>query len=165
MNLFNIDLDLILFRLKLTSAIFSFIFGFGAVYFIVQFQKLVGLKIQMMKALLKAPESASGGAVQSRWEEIIRHLESSREAEWKFSIIEADKMVDDLLKQAGYPGETMGERLMNIEKGQLLSLQGLWEGHKIRNKLAHDTNYFLRYAEARQAIKFYEEALKELQAL
>ena len=143
----------------------SIIFGALAAFLIIQFQKLIRQKVELMKSLLNTPKPASGGGVISKWEEITRHFESVKEAEWKFAIIEADKLVDDLLKQGGYPGDTMGERLMNIEQGQLLSLQGLWEAHKIRNKLAHDTNYFLRYAEARQAIKLYEEALKELQAI
>lgn len=163
MQLFNIDFAELFFRIKLTSAILSMVFGAVAVYFIVQFQKLVGLKVQMAKLALRVPESASGGAGQSKWEEVLRHLDSNREAEWKFAIIEADKLVDDLLKSAGYLGDTMGERLMNIEKGQFLSLEGLWEAHKIRNKLVHDTNYFLRYAEARRAVGQYENALREIQ--
>ena len=162
MEILNIDLDLILFRLKIASALISLVFGGLAVYFIVQFQKLVGVKAQLAKLALRTPETAFGGASQSKWEEIMRHMGSDREAEWKFAIIEADKFVDDLLKSAGYAGDTMGERLMNIPKGQFLSLEGLWEAHKIRNKLAHDVNYFLRYAEARRAIQFYENTLKEL---
>ena len=164
-NIFNIDIVELIFRIKIISFFASVIFGFMAVYFIVQFQKLIGIKIQMARALLKTPEAAAGGANPSRWQEIMRHLESTREAEWKFSIIEADKLADDTLKKAGFLGDTMGERLLNIDKSQLVSLEGLWEAHKIRNKLVHDTNYFLRYAEARQAIKLYEEALRELGAI
>lgn len=163
--MFNIDFDLVLFRIKLISAILSFLFGGLAVYFIIEFKKLAGIKVQMAKLALQVPEAAFKGASQSRWEEILRHVDSAREAEWKFAVVEADKLVDDLLKKAGYFGETMGDRLTNIERGQLANLDNLWEAHKIRNKLVHDVNYFLRQAEARQAIKFYEEALKELQAI
>lgn len=162
MNISNIDFSELLFRIKLTSAILSLLSGSLAVFFIVQFQKLVGIKAQLMKLSLRAPKAAFGGAVQSKWGEIMDHMGSDREAEWKFAIIEADKFIDDLLKTVGYPGDTMGERMMNIEKGQLLSLEGLWEAHKIRNKLAHDINYFLRYAEARKAIQFYENVVREL---
>ncbi len=161
----NIDFTELLFRIKLISFILSLIFGSAVVFFIVQFRKLVGLKIQMARASLTSTGSASGGASQSKWEEVVRHIGSDREAEWKFAIIEADKLVDELLKSAGYPGDTMGERLMNIEKGQLLSLEGLWEAHKIRNKLAHDSNYFLRYSEARRVIELYKAALQELQVV
>ena len=160
--MFNIDFSEILFRAKLASAIFSFLFGGLAVYFIVQFQKLVGLKAQMAKLALRVPEAASGGAILSKWEEVMRHMGSDKEAEWKFAIIEADKLVDESLKLSGYLGDTIGERLMNITKEQLVSLDGLWEAHKIRNKLAHEINYFLRYAEARRAIQLYQITLQEL---
>ena len=160
----NIDFTELVWRLKLTSIIFSVLFGAAFVYSMVKFRQLVKIKIQMNSAI-NPPGPAYGGALQSKWEEITHHAESNKEAEWKFAIIEADKLVDDILKSASYPGDSMGERLMNIEKGQLLSLDGLWEAHKIRNKLAHDVSYFLRYAEARRAIALYEVALKELDAL
>lgn len=162
--MFNTDFEQLLARVKLISAIFSFLFLVLGVYFVVEFQKLVGLKVQKSKLALRILEAASGGASQSKWEEILSHIGSSKEAEWKFAVIEADKLIDDLLKSAGYPGETMGERLMSIEKGQILNLEGLWEAHKIRNKLAHDVNYFLRYSEARRAIQVYEAVLRELGA-
>ena len=165
MPLFDIDIGQLLFRVKLISFLISILFGGLAVYFIVQFQKLVGLKVQRMRTALITPEAAFGGASQSKWEEILSHVDSDKEGEWKFAIIEADKLIDDLLKSAGYPGETLGERLMSIDKGQFQGLEGLWEAHKIRNKLAHDTNYFLRQAEARRAIMLYGQVLKELGAI
>ena len=54
---------------------------------------------------------------------------------------------------------------MSIERGQFESLNGLWEAHKIRNKLVHETGYFLRPSEAQKALIFYEKALKELHAI
>ena len=161
----NINLEQIFFRIKLISAVLSLVFGGLAVFLIVKFQQLVGLKVQMARLAIKTPEAAFGGASQSRWEEVTRHLESPREAEWKFAVVEADKLADMILKEAGFPGETMGDRLSSIEKGQLANLDNLWEAHKIRNKLVHDVNYFLRHAEARRAVELYEVALRELQAL
>jgi hypothetical protein len=119
------------------------------------------LTAQQEAAQQQAPASSPLG---TRWEEIMQHIESIREGEWKFAIIEADKLVDDQLKNL-FPGETMGERLMNIDKTQLLSIDGLWEAHKVRNRLAHESNYFLRHAEAVRAIRLYEQTLKELGAL
>jgi hypothetical protein len=103
-------------------------------------------------------------AVANRWQDIMRYIESVREGEWKFAVIEADNLVDDVLKNM-FAGETMGERLMIIDKTQLLTIDGLWEAHKIRNRLAHEPNYFLRHAEAVRAIQLYEQTLKELEIL
>lgn len=105
------------------------------------------------------------GALTARWQEVVRHLESPVEAQWRFAIIEADKLVDDILRRAGFPGGSMGERLTNASPGQLETLEGLWEAHKLRNRLAHDVGYFLRYTEAKRAIGQFEATLRELNAL
>lgn len=130
---------------------------------VIKLNRLTVKKVSAARAFIP-PGSASSGS-NARWDEITRHINSTREAEWKFAVIEADKIVDDTLKNAGFPGETLGERLMGIERGQLETLEGLWIAHKIRNRLAHDMNYFLRYAEAKRAVDLYEKTLRELQAI
>lgn len=114
---------------------------------------------------LVPPQPAAHGPMTARWEEVVRHMESAKEAEWKFALIEADKLADDVLRRVGFPGETMGERLLNIQPGQLQSIQGLWQAHKVRNRIAHEMNYFLRYSEAKQAIEWYAQTLRELEAI
>jgi len=109
-------------------------------------------------------EAEPKSLIHERWQEINNHLDSINESEWKFAVIEADTIVDTMLRDL-FPGETMGERLMNIDKTKLLSIDGLWEAHKIRNRLAHDPNYFMRHAEAVRAIKLFEITLKEIGAL
>ena len=130
---------------------------------ILKIKNLMGVKINLLKEILP-PEPATSG-LNARWEEIEKHINSTREAEWKFAVIEADKLIDEVLKGVGFQGDTMGDRLMNIQPGQLTTLQNLWEAHKIRNRLVHDVNYFLRYTEAKRAVGLYEKTLKELQAI
>ena len=148
--------------LKFIAAALSIIFLLFVFYLRARFGELMQ---KIHAAAEVAPsEPATGGPLQNRWEEVMRHIESIREGEWKYAVIEADKLVDDELKKY-FPGETMGERLMNIDKTRLLTIDGLWEAHKIRNRLAHDVNYFLRHAEAVRAVKLYEQTLKELEAV
>ena len=148
---------------KLILMVVSVLFGVLFVIVVVKINRLVGTKINLLKEIL--PPQPATSASNARWDEIEKHINSTREAEWKFAVIEADKLVDELLKGAGFQGDTMGDRLMNIQPGQLITLQNLWEAHKIRNRLVHDTNYFLRYTEAKRAVGLYEKTLKELEAL
>ena len=143
----------------------------GQTLIIVVFLVIVTTKLNRLTAskpdlakIIAPPSSATSG-VNARWEEVLKHITSTREAEWKFAVIEADKLVEEQLKGAGFQGETMGDRLMNIQPGQLTTIQSLWEAHKIRNRLVHDINYFLRYTEAKRAVSLYEKTLRELQAL
>jgi hypothetical protein len=148
---------------KLILIALSIIFGILFIMVVVKTNRLVGKRINLIKELLP-PQPATSGH-NARWDEIEKHINSTREAEWKFAVIEADKLVDEALKESRFPGDTMGDILMNIQPGQLTTLQGLWEAHKIRNRLVHDVNYFLRYTEAKRAVGLYGKTLKELQAM
>lgn len=110
----------------------------------------------------QAPIAGPPGPLRAQWDMVRVHMDSPREADWKVAVLEADKLVDDALARAGFAGGTFGDRLTNIKPGDLVSLDGLWWAHRIRNRLAHESDYFLRYTEARQALSYFEAALNEL---
>lgn len=118
-----------------------------------------------IKAADLTPPKEAKGAYDARWQEIRNHVQSFKEAEWKLAVIEADKLVDDVLRVAGYPGETMGERLMMIKPDQLVNIQNLWDAHKLRNLLVHDANYQLTHKQAVWCVEAFESVLHELGAL
>lgn len=58
------------------------------------------------------------------------------------SIIEADKLVDTILKRAGVKGESMADRLRHTEKLVPRSVYNdMWESHKVRNRLVHELDH------------------------
>ena len=65
---------------------------------IIKTKRLIGVKVNLVKEFLPPQPAISG--LNVRWEEIEKHINSTREAEWKFAVIEADKLVDELLKSA-----------------------------------------------------------------
>ncbi|MEK7645565.1 MAG: hypothetical protein AAB374_00395 [Patescibacteria group bacterium] len=147
--------------LEIISAMVTIVLGLAAVYLVIKQKEFD----QILASQQTTPTEIAGpGPLQEQWQDIMRHIDSTHEGEWKFAVIEADTIVDNVLKNY-FPGETMGERLMNIDKTKLLSLDDLWEAHKIRNRLAHDTNYFLRHAEALRAVRLFESTLRELGAI
>lgn len=151
-------------NLKILSGFLSLVLLLMFLINFIRTDKFLRARATLLKSIIP-PETAKESPLGSRWEEIQKHLNSIKEAEWKFAVIEADSLVDYILKSAGYPGDTMGDRLKNIDKSQIVTLDGLWEAHKIRNRLAHDPSYFLRYGEAKRAVQLYEKTLKELQAI
>ena len=104
-------------------------------------------------------------AYDARWKEIREHIRSTNTSEWKFAIVEADKLMDDALRSTGFIGDSIGEKMMGIRPEQLNSLDKLWRAHKIRNLLVHDTNFEIRRATVLEAIDGYESTLKELGAI
>ena len=72
-------------------------------------------------------------------QEIESLLKSDSIIELKHAVLEADKLVDFVLRKKGYKGETFADRLRSAEKYiDHGTYQNLWDGHKIRNQIAHD---------------------------
>lgn len=150
--------------LKIAAFIVSVICGLILIFILYKMRGLVKEEFLELKGELKPPSEA-GSAFDARWREIKNHANSFKESEWKFAVIEADKFVDDVLKSAGFRGETMGERLTIIKPDELLNLQYLWDAHKLRNLVAHDPNFRLTHQQVLWAIEAFESVLRELGAL
>ncbi len=98
----------------------------------------------------------------SRLGDILAHSQSDNPNDWKLAIIEADIILDDILKKRGYAGNSLGERLRSISPGQLGSLDDAWEAHKIRNRIAHDgADFVLTQRLAEETINRYRRVFTE----
>lgn len=134
------------------------------IWFFIKTSRETKQKLIHLRDLINPPEPARG-PIKARWEEVLRHLSSFREGEWKFAIVEADKLVNDVLRDAGFKGETIGEKLKAITTEQLQSINALWDAHKLRNLVVHDSDFKIKHREVRRAIEQYEKALRELHVL
>lgn len=148
-------------------SIINFIITFSAililVFLISAFLFLKKAKtIKSKKIVKEKKEGFDFGQFKERWQAVLGHIDLMNESDWKLAIIEADKLVDDLLIQKGYKGESMAERLASVEKDELSSIDLLWEAHKVRNRIAHKVGFKLTNQEADKVISYYKEALEEL---
>lgn len=99
----------------------------------------------------------------SRLEEVFAHIASEEPNDWKLAIIEADIILDGLLKERGYAGSSLGERLRSITPSQLETIDDAWEAHKIRNRIAHDgADFILTKRIAEETINRYRRVFTEL---
>jgi hypothetical protein len=98
-----------------------------------------------------------------RWEEVQKLLASDNESNLKLAIIEADKLLDDLLTVLGYTGESIGDKLLKIERGDMESLDDAWEAHKYRNRIAHERDFHLSEHDARRVIALYAKVFREFE--
>lgn len=97
-----------------------------------------------------------------KWEQVQAHITSKNPAEWRLAIIEADVMLDELLKTSGYHGDTVGDRLKAVEPSDFTTLQSAWEAHKVRNQIAHEGSSFqITEREAQRIIGLFENVFKE----
>ncbi len=97
-----------------------------------------------------------------RWANIQTLINSHSVNDWKQAIIEADIILSEMLDKMGYKGESIGDKLKNVEKSDFLTLDSAWEAHKIRNRIAHKgSEFILSYDEAEKAIELYKEVFSE----
>lgn len=96
-----------------------------------------------------------------RWASIKKSLESDDETSWRRAIIDADKMLDEILKKVGYEGQTMEKRLENIHIDQFPSLEDAWRAHRVRKFLDEDPDYPLKKEVAERAFEIYKNIFRE----
>jgi hypothetical protein len=97
-----------------------------------------------------------------RWNEAQKLCASKNT--WPLAIINADKLLDDALKQSHYKGKTMGERLVSAQR-DLSDNDAVWFAHKLRNKLVHEEFGDLKKREVQKVLLGFRQALRDLGAL
>ena len=163
-------LSTLLFLIRYGSIFLSLLFIVGVVYAKMQLAQLEHRRHDRF-----APKGSAHGhqaaptateiAVQkhdSRWVRIEERVGSANEADWRLAVLEADVMLDDMLKAMGAFGDTLGERLKSTNTDMLPSLQKAWEGHLVRNQIAHEgADFKLSQHEARRVVGLFEAVLRE----
>ena len=152
--------------LKINLTIFQIISVFvsglllaGIIYILAK-SHIVSLAIEQYMDILGAAKMPKRRIIKG-WKQIFRRLRKMDEAQYKLAIIEADKLLDEVLKISGYAGETMADRLKQLTPAQISNLEEIWQVHKIRNQIVHEPDFKLNQTEAAYAISIYEKALKE----
>jgi hypothetical protein len=96
---------------------------------------------------------------------IENSLQQGNEATYSMAIIQGDKLLDKALCEMGVQGRTMGDRLKKIGKDKFSELNAVWYAHKLRNQIAHESDFQPEYRQAQHALATYKQALKDLGAI
>lgn len=136
----------------------------GSCFAVVILTKLLKIRSEQTSDLKLAFMNVSPEAtemINPRWQAIADKLESDNQADWQWAIIEADKILDEMVERMGYQGANLGERLKTIEKSDFTSLNEAWEAHKVRNQIAHEPGFVLDKRKASITIGQFEKVFKE----
>jgi len=158
------DWHQIIFTLKIISVFFSILLIFSIFLLLFKIRKNIEESLLMVAKSIVAP-GLPKKELDKKWQSILNKLETDNESDYKLAVIEADKIFDDLLIRIGYKGEDMGERLKQITMAQLANIDDLWKAHKVRNRIAHETNFKLTQEQAKRAIEIYQRAMEDLEVL
>lgn len=101
------------------------------------------------------------GRIENEWKKIKKRLESHLEAEIKLAVLEADSLVEEAFKNAGYGDGTFEEILNKLPSDFPVAIEKIHQAHKIRDNIVHDPSYKLEWARAKETLEIYERVLRE----
>ncbi len=120
-----------------------------------------GFLLKQEKEIAKRQQQEKS-AKNPRWEMILGLTSSKNDSEWRRAILEADIILASLLKDKGYPGDTLGEQLKHANPLQFTTLDLAWEAHRMRNAIAHLGEAFpLSERDVRTTIDQYRRVFEE----
>ncbi len=147
--------------IKPVLIVFSLLFFTGIVFTVFRLREINRREYEYYKPINVEEKEAKARIIE--WEVIMEHLNADNPAEWRIAILEADNILDRLLAEEGFIGDSLGERLKGLKTSDLVTLGDAWEAHKVRNTIAHDGSTFsLENRQAKQVIGMYEKVFREL---
>lgn len=99
---------------------------------------------------------------QESWHHIQEYFFKGSENDLKVAIMDADKLLNEALRDAGIMGTHLGDRLKKANANQIPNLNEIWQAHKLRNQIAHEPDFKLKRDLAERALSIYQVALKNL---
>jgi hypothetical protein len=152
------------------AVVFISVFSIGGIIY--NSWKLAGINAE--ESLIFNPLAGAVGdggeeiaePVNKRWEQVVKYANSESPSDWKQAIMEADIMLEELLRSLGYVGESVGEMLKSVEKNDFLSIEDAWEAHKVRNAVAHSGGDFqLNERETKRIVALFEKVFLEFDVI
>ena len=99
-----------------------------------------------------------------KWLAIEQQVKRDEESSYQMAIFNADKLLDQALKERGFAGNTMGERMKTAQKSWS-NANHVWTAHKLRNQIAHESDIRINYDTTRRALAAFKQALKDVRAI
>lgn len=136
-----------------------------AILFLFASVLVIGIALLVIISLTKrSPKLLDKSQYQQQWLTIQQSVKDDH-GSMQLAILNADKLLDKALRERGFAGETMGERMKAAGQGkQFTQPHGVWDAHKLRNRIAHEEVSIDR-TQTIKALQNFRRALRDLGAL
>jgi len=125
---------------------------------------IAGLLLALIFRLQHGAAQLDTDKYRRKWLDIERQLKKDDQRSCQFAVMEADKLLDTAMKESGVKGDTMGERLKAAQE-KWSDRNGVWNAHKLRNQIVHESNIQVGYDTSRRALAGFKRALKDIGAI
>ncbi len=148
---------------QLLGVLLSGLFLWGIIYIITRVNYF-DMKVEKYMDLLGMGNLTKRRSLKG-WEQIKKRIISEAQQDWKLGVLEADKILDEILKMAGYLGSDLTKKLEILKPENLASLEEIKSAHLLARKIMSDPSLELKKDDAIVALKSYKKAFKELNLL
>lgn len=149
---------------SIIAILLSLLFFVGFIYAKIRFSQLSVIEQAGLREEERAWAERYGGVTtqNNRWAEIQGHLAEDNPNSWRIAIIEADIFLEETLNDAGYVGNTIGDKLKTANPASFTTIQDAWEAHKVRNEIAHaGSDFVLTKKIAQETLVRFERVFRE----
>lgn len=146
--------------LELGSLVLSGLFLWGIIYIIFK-TNYFRIKEEQFLDILGRDYISRRRSIKGWWQ-IQKRLLSKNQNDWKLAILEADYILNEILKMSGYLGINLEDKLDLITEAQLSNVEEIMTAHKIRDKIAADPSFVITQEEAIEVINIYKKSFIEL---
>jgi hypothetical protein len=127
---------------------------------------IVGVSVSVLGLLIliykKIPKRVKRSKITQKWRD-IQNL-CAEKHNWPQAVLLADQLLGDVLRIKRKDGRTMGERMVSAQK-DFSNNDGVWQAHKLANRIRQNRETTLKEAEVKQALIAFRQALRDLGAV
>ncbi len=147
---------------KILFIIFSVFCLAGIIYL---YKKTGYLHLDQLETwdILKTYKDFGISKIQKQWKKIKQNFEKNDIVYWKVALLEAEKLIDDILVKMGLGPGTMEERLSRATTDDIPNLQDLKKARSLCQDIAKDPDYRLNKEDAENTFGIFEKTLIALQ--
>lgn len=144
------------------SVFISLVFGSILVYSLTRIVQIRRMEYKRYQSLQHTVVAQNIPKTHLRWQRVLEQVNGENEQGWRLAILEADIMLNELLDVLGYRGETMADKMRQVDRANFHSIDMAWEAHRVRNRIAHEGSaHDMTGYDARRTIELYERVFRE----
>ena len=149
--------------IRTISALISLLLLIGIIYCVARIRQIrKEERIYYKTKAFEAEAMRSEGFRNEKWQRVLALMESGNPNDWRLAIMECDIVLDEMMNEMGYRGETLAEKLKSVERSDFRTIDNAWDAHRMRNTIAHQGSAFnLSERDAKNTIALYEAVFKE----
>ena len=147
-------------QFKAISFVISVIFFVLMMFFLIR-SGYLARRIDIMNDFWRMQDVFKRRSVRA-WVRIKKKLKSKNPNDWREALMTAEVLLNMVLKQAGFPGKNLDDRLAGLNQEQLSNLADVRKAHLALMKMQENPSQEVSPEEIEGLLDIYEEALREM---